>query len=202
LWAFYLIATLSSYLYKKNNCNHEGPWPLPQNFNGPYHKPNGPFFTCIFRFWKLCNRLSLYFSCQLSYTLYKTFYFHLSKARAKVNTAINKSTDHGNDINPCIEPESETQMSESNNKTTETESERFEHHKYRQVSEKLWPWLTRSQTGKSTGYRPTLKPLQYHKPNGPFFTCNFRFWKLCKRSLYFSYQFAYTLYKTFYFLFK
>ena len=43
-----------------------------------------PFFTCIFRFWKLCNRLSLYFSCQLSYTLYKTFYFHLSNARAKV----------------------------------------------------------------------------------------------------------------------
>jgi hypothetical protein len=55
-----------------------------QKINGPYHKPNGPFFTCIFRFWKLCNQLSLYFSCQLSYTLYKTFYFHLSKARAKV----------------------------------------------------------------------------------------------------------------------
>jgi hypothetical protein len=32
-------------------------------------------------------------------------------------------------------------MSESNNKTTETESERSEHHKYRQVWEKLWPWL-------------------------------------------------------------
>ena len=61
------------------------------------------------------------------------------------NTVIDKSTDHGNDINPGINPESETQnesqMSESNNKTTETESERFEHHKYRQVSEKLWPWL-------------------------------------------------------------
>ena len=61
------------------------------------------------------------------------------------NTAIDKSTDHGDDINPGIDPESETQnesqMSESNNKTTETESERFEHRKYRQVSEKLWPWL-------------------------------------------------------------
>ena len=49
------------------------------------------------------------------------------------------------DINPGIDPESETQnesqMSESNNKTTETESERSEHRKYRQVSEKLWPWL-------------------------------------------------------------
>ena len=55
-----------------------------QKMNGPYHKPNGSFFTCISRFWKLCNRLSLYFSCQFSYTLYKTFYFHLSKARAKV----------------------------------------------------------------------------------------------------------------------
>jgi hypothetical protein len=32
-------------------------------------------------------------------------------------------------------------MSESNNKTTETESERSEHRKYWQVSEKLWPWL-------------------------------------------------------------
>ena len=55
------------------------------------------------------------------------------------NTAIDKSTDHGDDINWGIDPESETQnesqMSESNNKTTETES------KYRQVSEKLWPWL-------------------------------------------------------------
>ena len=61
------------------------------------------------------------------------------------NTAIDKSTDHGDDINPGIDPESETQnesqMSESNNKTTETESERSEHRKYRQVSEKLWPWL-------------------------------------------------------------
>jgi hypothetical protein len=76
-----------------------------QKINGPYHKPNGPFFTCIFRFWKLCNRLSS-------------------------NTAIDKTTDHGNDINPGIDPESETQsesqMSESNNKTTETESERSE----------------------------------------------------------------------------
>jgi hypothetical protein len=39
--------------------------------------------------------------------------------------------DHGDDINPGIDPESETQneseISESNNKTTETESERFEH---------------------------------------------------------------------------
>ena len=32
-------------------------------------------------------------------------------------------------------------MSELNNKTTETESEMSEHHKYRQTSEKLWPWL-------------------------------------------------------------
>jgi hypothetical protein len=32
-------------------------------------------------------------------------------------------------------------MSESNNKTTETESQRSKHHKYRQVLEKLWPWL-------------------------------------------------------------
>ena len=55
------------------------------------------------------------------------------------NTAIDKSTDHGDDINPGNDPES--QMSESNNKTTETESERSEHRKYRQVSEKLWPWL-------------------------------------------------------------
>ena len=55
-----------------------------QKINGPFHKPNGPSFTCIFRFWKLCNWLSLYFSCQLSYTLNKTFYFHLSKASAKV----------------------------------------------------------------------------------------------------------------------
>ena len=57
------------------------------------------------------------------------------------NTAIDKSTDHGDDINKGIDPESETQMSESNNKTTETESERSEHRKYRQLSEKLWPWL-------------------------------------------------------------
>jgi hypothetical protein len=35
--------------------------------------------------------------------------------------------------------QNESQMSESNNKTTETE--RSEHRKYRQVSEKLWPWL-------------------------------------------------------------
>ena len=55
------------------------------------------------------------------------------------NTAIDKSTDHGNDINPGIDPESESQMSESNNKTTETE--RSKHCKYRQVSEKLWPWF-------------------------------------------------------------
>jgi hypothetical protein len=58
------------------------------------------------------------------------------------NTAIDKSTDHGDDINSGIDPESETQnesqMSESNNKTTETESERSKHRKYRQVSEKLW----------------------------------------------------------------
>jgi hypothetical protein len=51
---------------------------------------------------------------------------------------------HTHYINKGIDPESETQnesqMSESNNKTTETESE-SEHHKYRQVSEKLWPWL-------------------------------------------------------------
>ena len=46
------------------------------------------------------------------------------------NTAIDKSTDHGDDINLGIDPESETQMSESNNKTTETESERSEHRKY------------------------------------------------------------------------
>ena len=57
------------------------------------------------------------------------------------NTAIDKSTDHGNDINPGIDPESESQMSESNNKTTETESERSQHCKYRQVSKKLWPWF-------------------------------------------------------------
>ena len=61
------------------------------------------------------------------------------------NTAIDKSTDHGDDINPGIDPESETQnesqMSESNNITTETKSVRSEHRKYRQVSEKLWPWL-------------------------------------------------------------
>jgi hypothetical protein len=60
------------------------------------------------------------------------------------NTAIDKSTDHGDDINWGIDPESETQnesqMSESNNKTTETESEKSEHRKYRQVSEKLWAW--------------------------------------------------------------
>jgi hypothetical protein len=63
------------------------------------------------------------------------------------NTAIDnpdKSIDHGDEINPGIDPESETQnesqMSESNNKTTETGSERSEHRKYRQVSEKLWPW--------------------------------------------------------------
>ena len=72
------------YLSDRERFLLNGPMALPQNFNGPYLKPNGPFFTCIFRFWKLCNRLSLYFSCQLSYTLYKTFYFHLSKARAKV----------------------------------------------------------------------------------------------------------------------
>ena len=60
-------------------------------------------------------------------------------------TTLTKSTDHGDDINPGIDPESETQnesqMSESNNITTETKSERSEHRKYRQVSEKLWPWL-------------------------------------------------------------
>ena len=48
-------------------------------------------------------------------------------------------------MTPGIDPESETQnesqMSESNNKTTETESERSKHCKYRQVSEKLWPWF-------------------------------------------------------------
>ena len=57
------------------------------------------------------------------------------------NTAIDKSTDHDDDINPEGETQNESQMSDSNNKTTETESERSEHHKYRQVSEKLWPWL-------------------------------------------------------------
>ena len=61
------------------------------------------------------------------------------------NTAIGKSTNHGDDINPGIDPESEiqneSQMSESNNKITETESERSEHRKYGQISEKLWPWL-------------------------------------------------------------
>ena len=61
------------------------------------------------------------------------------------NTAIDKSIDHSDDINPDIDPESEAQneskMSESNNKTTETESQRSKHHKYRQVLEKLWPWL-------------------------------------------------------------
>ena len=41
-----------------------------------------------------------------------------------INTAIDKSTDHGDDINPGIDPESEAQMSESNNKTAETKSER------------------------------------------------------------------------------
>jgi hypothetical protein len=46
---------------------------------------------------------------------------------SNTNTAIDKSTDHGDDINKGIDPESETQMSESNNKTTETESERSEH---------------------------------------------------------------------------
>ena len=40
------------------------------------------------------------------------------------DTAIDKSTDHGDDINPGIDPESEAQMSESNNKTAETKSER------------------------------------------------------------------------------
>jgi len=25
-----------------------------QKINGPYHKPNGPFFTCIFRWKKVC----------------------------------------------------------------------------------------------------------------------------------------------------
>jgi hypothetical protein len=73
------------------------------------------------------------------------FSFSNSKDDTNTDTAIDKSTDHGDDINPGIDPESETQnesqMSESNNKTTETESERYEHRKYRQVSEKLWPWL-------------------------------------------------------------
>jgi hypothetical protein len=49
--------------------------------------------------------------------------------------------DHGDDINPGIDPESEiqneSQMSESNNKTTETE-----HRKYRQVSENFSPGFT------------------------------------------------------------
>ena len=56
------------------------------------------------------------------------------------NTAIDKSTDHGDDINPGIGPKSEIQnegqMSESNNKITETESERSEHRKYGQISKK------------------------------------------------------------------
>ena len=73
------------------------------------------------------------------------FSFSNSKDDTNTDTAIDKSTDHGDDINPGTDPESETQnesqMSESNNKTTETESERYEHRKYRQVSEKLWPWL-------------------------------------------------------------
>jgi hypothetical protein len=33
------------------------------------------------------------------------------------------------------------QINELNNKTTETQSEMSEHHKYRQASEKPWPWL-------------------------------------------------------------
>ena len=79
------------------------------------------------------------------------FNFSLSNSKddnnnpVNTNAAIDKSTDHGDDINPGIDPESETQneshMSESNNNTTETESERSEHRKYRQVSEQLWPWL-------------------------------------------------------------
>ena len=54
--------------------------------------------------------------------------------------AIDKSTNHGDDINPGIDPKSEIQnegqMSESNNKITETESERSEHRKYGQISKK------------------------------------------------------------------
>ena len=70
------------------------------------------------------------------------FYFSFSNSKddnnnpvdTNTNTAIDnpdKSTDHGDDINPGIDPEGETQ----------NESERSEHHKYRQVSEKLWLWL-------------------------------------------------------------
>ena len=64
---------------------------LPQNFNGTFRKlmghiinPMGHSLHAFFGFESCATRLSLYFSCQLSYTLYKTFYFHLSKARAKV----------------------------------------------------------------------------------------------------------------------
>jgi hypothetical protein len=66
------------------------------------------------------------------YDIYRTC--NNNPVDTNTNTAIDKSTDHGDDINPGIDPESETQnesqMSESNN---------------------------------------------YHKPNGPFFTCIFRF---------------------------
>jgi hypothetical protein len=81
-WA-YISSISDRERFLLNGPSSKFQWDI-QKINGPYHKRNGPFFTCIFRFWKLCNRLSLYFSCQLSYTLYKTFYFHLSKARVKV----------------------------------------------------------------------------------------------------------------------
>jgi hypothetical protein len=98
-----------------------GPWPLPQNFNGPFRKLMGHIIN------PMGHSLHAFFGCESCATdchciFLASFHTHY--------TTIDKSTDHGDDINPGIDPESETQnesqMLESNNKTTETESERSE----------------------------------------------------------------------------
>ena len=52
-----------------------------QKINGPHHKPNGPFFTCIFSVLKAVQQIVIVFFLP---AFIHTFYFHLSKARAKV----------------------------------------------------------------------------------------------------------------------
>ena len=65
-------------------------------------------------------------------------------------------------------------MLESNNKTTETE--RSKHRKYRQVSEKLWPWLYLNENKMfckvcmKAGKKNTMHNFQnrkMHVKNGP-----------------------------------
>jgi hypothetical protein len=77
-----------SYISDRERFLLNGPWPLPQNFNGPFRKlmgniinPMGHSLHAFFGFESCATNCHCIF---LSYTLYKTFYLHLSKARAKV----------------------------------------------------------------------------------------------------------------------